>query len=147
MTASQPGEFPDFEQFLIDLLTPFANPTNMLPATLTPAALPLTWVRKSGGTLDVNGITYKAQMQVVVFGTTRQSAQTLAVQVRDAVLATPAATTTDSVLIDFVEEIAAGEPKFQAPILRRSRQLTDIPDLDPLSQMVELAFSIEARRQ
>ncbi|MFJ4652706.1 hypothetical protein ACIP5Y_15705 [Nocardia sp. NPDC088792] len=149
MTASVPGEFPDFEQFLMDLLTPFATPMSVLPSTAAAisAALPLIWVRKTGGTLDVNGITYKAQVDTVIFHNTRQQAQALAYQVRDAVLAAPATTVSDGVLIDYVEEITSTEPKFHAPILRRSRGLSEVPDLDPLNQMVELAFSLEARRQ
>ncbi|WP_225725470.1 MULTISPECIES: hypothetical protein [unclassified Nocardia] len=147
MTTPLRGEFPDFEQFLCDLLAPVATTTTVLPSTASQITLPLIWVRKTGGTLDVNAITYKAQVQTIVFGNYRQQAQNLAIQVRDAVLATPAATTSDSVLIDFVEEITSNEPKFHAPILRRSRGLMEVPDLDPLNQMVELAFSIEARRQ
>lgn len=149
MTPPLRGEFPDFEQFLCDLLGPVASTVTTLPQTaaLIQSALPLIWVRKTGGTLDVNAITYKAQVQVVVLGTNRQQAQNLAIQVRDAVLAAPAATTSDGVLVDFVEEITSSEPKFHAPILRRSRGLQEVPDLDPLNQMVDLAFSIEARRQ
>ncbi|MFF2555747.1 hypothetical protein ACFVUS_32385 [Nocardia sp. NPDC058058] len=149
MTTLQRGEFPDFEQFLTDLLTPIATTVTTLPQTaaLIQSALPLIWVRKTGGTLDVNAITYKAQVQTIVFGTDRLQAQNLAIKVRDAVLCAPAATTSDGVLIDYVEEITTAEPKFHAPILRRSRGLTEVPDLDPLNQMVDLAFSIEARRQ
>ncbi|WP_330184999.1 hypothetical protein OHB26_16290 [Nocardia sp. NBC_01503] len=147
MTTLQRGEFPDFEQFLCDLLNPIAATVPALPQTAAQIVLPLIWVRKTGGVLDVNAITYKAQVQIVVFGTDRLQAQNLAIRVRDAVLCAPAATTTDGVLIDYVEEITSSEPKFHAPILRRSRGLTEVPDLDPLNQMVDLAFSIEARRQ
>ncbi|WP_405164727.1 hypothetical protein OG203_06310 [Nocardia sp. NBC_01499] len=149
MTTRQPGEFPDFEQFLCDLLAPIATTMPTLPSTAAQiqSALPLIWVRKTGGTLDINAITYKAQVQTVVFGNNRQQAQAMAIQVRDAVLGAPAATTSDGVLIDYVEEITSSEPKFHAPILRRSRGLTEVPDLDPLNQLVDLAFSIEARRQ
>ncbi|MFX0581188.1 hypothetical protein [Nocardia nepalensis] len=143
-----PGEFPDFEQFMIDLFTPIATTATTLPATSTAlqSALPLIWVRKTAGTLDINAITYKAKVNVVVFGTTRTQAQQLAVQVRDAMLGAPA-TRVNGVLVDYVEEITAEEPKFHPPILRRSRGLTEVPDLDPLNQMVEVAFSIDARRQ
>ncbi|WP_019932334.1 hypothetical protein [Nocardia sp. BMG111209] len=149
MTTLTPGEFPDFEQVLCDLLTPIATAVTTLPQTATAiqSALPLIWVRKTGGTLDMNAITYTAQVQAVVFGTTRAQAQTLAIQVRDTVLAAPAATISDGVVIDYVEEITSNEPKFHAPILRRSRGLMEVPDLDPLNQMVELSFRIDARRQ
>lgn len=147
-TYPAPGEFPDFEQFLIDLFTPIAGTVTTLPATSAElqAALPLIWVRKTAGTVDINAITYKAKVSVAVFGTTRAQAQQLAVQVRDAVLAAPA-TRVNGVLVDSVEEITAEEAKFHPPILRRSRGLTEVPDLDPLNQLVEVAFSIEARRQ
>jgi hypothetical protein len=150
MTAPYPlpGEFPDFEQFMVDLFTPIATTVTALPATAAAiqSALPLIWVRKIGGTLDANAITYKAQVQAVVFGTTRSQAQQLAIQVRDAILAAPS-TLTNGVLVDYVEEISGTEPKFTTPALRRSRGLTDFPDLDPLNQMVEVAFAVEARRQ
>ncbi|RDI63218.1 hypothetical protein [Nocardia pseudobrasiliensis] len=143
-----PGEFPDFERFLTDLFAPIARTVGTLPATPSElqSALPLIWVRQTGGTLDINAITYKAKVSVVVFGSTRSEAQRLAVRVRDAVLDAPA-TRVNGVLVDYVEEITAEEPKFHPPILRRSRGLTEVPDLDPLNQMVEAAFSIEARRQ
>ncbi|MFB7719341.1 hypothetical protein [Nocardia sp. NPDC056100] len=141
-----PGEFPDFEQFMVDLFTPFATTITALPATLQQSALPLIWVRKSSGTLDINAITYKAKVNVVAFGATRSQAQQLAVQIRTALLCAPASRV-NGVLVDYTEEIEAEEPKFHPPILRRSRGLTEVPDLDPLNQMVEVAFSIEARRQ
>ncbi|WP_216912829.1 phage tail termination protein [Nocardia noduli] len=142
------GEFPDFEQFMLDLFTPVATTVTTLPATSTAlqSALPLIWVRNSGGTLDINAITYKAKVDVVAFGTTRAQAQQLAVQIRTAMLGAPASRV-NGVLVDYVEEVEADEPKFHAPILRRSRGLTEVPDLDPLNQMVEVAFAIEARRQ
>lgn len=151
MTSSTypvPGEFPDFEQFMIDLFTPIATTVTTLPATSTAlqSALPLLWVRKTAGTLDINAITYKATVKIVVFGTVRTLAQQLGVQVRDAMLAAPA-TQVNGVTVDNVEETTAEEPKFHPPILRRSRGLTEVPDLDPLNQMVELAFTIDARRQ
>lgn len=143
-----PGEFPDFEQFMVDLFTQFATTVTTLPATSTAlqSALPLLWVRKTAGTLDVNAITYKATVKVVVFGNSRSQAQSLALQVRDAMLGAPA-TQVNGVLVDYVEEITAEEPKFHPPILRRSRGLTEVPDLDPLNQMVEVAFTVDARRQ
>ncbi|WP_067852451.1 hypothetical protein [Nocardia shimofusensis] len=150
MTTPYPvaGEFPDFEQFLVDLFTPIATTVTTLPATsqALQSALPLVWVRTSGGTLDINAITYKAKMSVVAIGTTRGQAQQLAIQLRTAVLNAPASRV-NGVLVDYAEEIEADDPKFHPPILRRSRGLTEVPDLDPLNQMVEISFSIEARRQ
>ncbi|MGV9615576.1 phage tail termination protein [Nocardia xishanensis] len=148
MTYPVAGEFPDFEQFMIDLFTPVATTVTTLPATseALQSALPLIWVRKIGGTLDINAITYKAKVNVVAFGTTRGQAQQLAVQIRAAMLGAPASRV-NGVLVDYAEEVVADEPKFHPPILRRSRGLTEVPDLDPLNQMVEIAFSIEARRQ
>ncbi|MEU2033575.1 phage tail termination protein [Nocardia amamiensis] len=142
------GEFPDFEQFMIDLFTPIASTVATLPATASAlqSALPLIWVRKTGGTLDINAITYKAKVNIVAFGTSRTQAQQLATQIRTAMLGAPS-TRVNGVLIDYAEEVAAEEPKFHPPMLRRGRGLTEVPDLDPLGQMVEVAFSIEARRQ
>ncbi|PXX52640.1 hypothetical protein DFR70_13225 [Nocardia tenerifensis] len=147
-TYPTPGEFPDFEQFMVDLFTPTATTVATLPATSADlqSKLPLIWVRTTGGTLDINAITYKAKVSVVAFGATRSEAQQLSVQIRTAMLGAPASRV-NGVLVDYTEEIAAEEPKFQAPILRRGRGLTEVPDLDPLNQMVEVAFSIEARRQ
>lgn len=147
-TYPLPGEFPDFEQFMIDLFSPLATTVTTLPATsqLLQAALPLLWVRKTGGTLDANAVTYHATLKVVVFGTARAQAQSLAQSVRDAMLATPA-NVVNGVVVDYVEETSTEDPKFHPPILRRSRGLTDMPDLDPLNQMVEVAFTVDARRQ
>ncbi|MFC3963514.1 hypothetical protein [Nocardia jiangsuensis] len=148
MTYPVAGEFPDFEQFLVDLFTPIATTVTTLPATsqALQAALPLVWVRTVGGTLDINAITYRAKMGVAAIGATRGQAQLLAVQLREAVLNAPASRV-NGVLVDYAEEIEAEDPKFHPPILRRSRGLTEVPDLDPLNQMVEISFSIEARRQ
>ncbi|MFD3511028.1 hypothetical protein [Nocardia sp. NPDC058666] len=131
---------------MIGLLTPIAPTVSFLPAQASQLALPLIWVRTTGGTLDVNAITYQAKVQAVVFHSSRQQAQTMAIQVRDAFLNAPAARF-NGVLVDYVEEIAAAEPRFSAPNLRRSRGTSEFPDLDPLHQMVELAFTIDARRQ
>ncbi|MCU1644569.1 MAG: hypothetical protein JWN03_4844 [Nocardia sp.] len=147
MTSPYAGEFPDFEQFMIGLLTPFAHTVSYLPALASQITLPLIWVRTTGGTLDANAITYKAHVQAVVFHNDRPSAQTMAIQVRDAFLNAPASTRVNGVLIDYVEEISSTEPRFSAPNLRRSRGTSEFPDLDPLNQMVELAFAIDARRQ
>ncbi|WP_278266221.1 hypothetical protein [Nocardia sp. AG03] len=148
MTYPVVGEFPDFEQFMVDLFTPIAGTVTTLPATSADlqSQLPLIWVRTTGGTLDINAITYKAKVSVVAFGTTRLEAQQLSAQVRTALLNAPASRV-NGVLVDYTEEIVAEEPKFHPPILRRSRGLSEVPDLDPLNQMVEIAFSIEARRQ
>ncbi|WP_067835979.1 MULTISPECIES: hypothetical protein [Nocardia] len=147
-TYPVPGEFPDFEQFMVDLFTPIATTVTTLPATSAAlqSSLPLIWVRTTGGTLDINAVTYKAKVSAVAFGTSRVAAQQLSVQIREAILSAPASRV-NGVLVDYVEEIAAEEQKFHPPILRRSRGLTEVPDLDPLNQMVEIAFSIEARRQ
>lgn len=144
-TYPAPGEFPDFEQFMVDLFTPIATTVTTLPADLQ-SKLPLIWVRTTGGTLDINAITYKAKVSVVAFGTTRAQAQQLSVQIRTAMLAAPVSRI-NGVLVDYTEEIAAEEPKSHPPILRRSRGLSEVPDLDPLNQMVEIAFAVEARQQ
>lgn len=146
MTSPYAGVFPDFEQFMIGLLTPIAQTVSFLPAQASQITLPLIWVRTTGGSLDINAITYKAKVQAVVFHNTRQSAQTMAIQVRDAFLNAPA-NRVNGVFVDYVEEISATEPRFSAPNLRRSRGSSEFPDLDPLHQMVELAFAIDARRQ
>ncbi|MFD6452975.1 MULTISPECIES: hypothetical protein [unclassified Nocardia] len=146
MTSPYAGQFPDFEQFMIGLLTPIAPTVSFLPALASQITLPLIWVRTTGGTLDHNAITYQAKVRAAVFHSSRQQAQTMAIQVRDAFLNASAARF-NGVLVDYVEEIAAAEPRFSAPNLRRSRGTSEFPDLDPLHQMVELAFAIDARRQ
>ncbi|QIS16599.1 hypothetical protein [Nocardia arthritidis] len=143
-----PGEFPDFEQVMVDLLKSIATTVSTLPATGDDfqSALPFIWARKTGGTVDFNAITYRANVRLAVFGSNRPQAQMLATQVRAAVLNAPAARV-NGVLVDWVEEIAVTEPEFQPPTLRRSRNLLEFPDLDPLNQMVDLAFALDARRQ
>lgn len=148
MTYPVPGEFPDFEQCLVDLLTPIVPTVTSLPATGSDldAALPLAWVRKVRGTTDVNSVTYTAQLRVVLVATDRGPATQLAGQVRGAVLGV-AGTDVNGVLIDWVDEIAPEELKYFPPTVQRSQGSADLPNLDPLDRMVELGFSLQARRQ
>ncbi|MGW4371050.1 phage tail termination protein [Nocardia takedensis] len=150
MTAPYPapGEFPDFEQVLVDLLGPVATTLTALPATgaLITADLPFLWVRLISGNTDVNEITYHAKVRVVAVDVTRADAQQLASRARVAVLATPG-TSVNGVLIDWAEETPPAEVKYFPPTLHRSGGVADLPDLDPTHQLVELGFTLQARRQ
>lgn len=128
-----PDEFPDFEQVLIDLLTPMAYVCTTLPesADLMQQALPLFWVRRVGGGLDADGITDTAHMQVMAFSYTRRLSEQLSRQARRAILESPG-TSINGVLLDWAEEITG---------------LIEMADIDPLNRTVEIAFAIDARRQ
>ncbi|WSJ12642.1 hypothetical protein OG326_23835 [Nocardia sp. NBC_01327] len=129
----EPGEFPDFERVLVDLLTPITYTCQVLPPSddLLQAALPLLLVRRDGGGLDFNAVTDTANMRVVALSHKRSDSWRLARQVREAVLACPG-TGNAGVLVDWCEEITG--------------QL-EIGDLDPLNRSVEVAFRMMARRQ
>lgn len=129
----EPGEFPDWEQVLIDLLTPITYTCQTLPPSADDlqALLPLLWVRRDGGGLDINAITDTANMRIVAMSHTRSASWRLARQAREAVLACPAGSV-NGVLVDWCEEIT-GE--------------LEIGDADPLNRTVEVAFRMMARRQ
>ncbi|MFI9506978.1 hypothetical protein [Nocardia sp. NPDC052566] len=150
MTAPYPapGEFPDFEQLLIDLLTPIAITAASLPATgpLVDAALPMIWVRKLSGSHDINKVTYIAKVRVVAIAQTRTAAAKLAAKVREAVLGSPG-TRVNGVLVDWSEELDVEGVAYHPPTLQRSQGTADFPNLDPLDRMVELGFVLHARRQ
>lgn len=150
MTAPYPapGEFPDFEHFMIDLFTPIATVHSTLPPTGTDiqAALPFLWVRSLGGSTDVNAVTYTAKVRVVALAATRDAAQALASQARDALLDAPGKPV-NGVLIDWAEESQLTEVKYFPPTLQRSQGVADLPNLDPTHQLVELGFTLHARRQ
>ena len=128
-----PDEFPDFEQVLIDLLTPIAYTCTTLPksAELMEQALPLLWVRRVGGGLDADGITDTAHMQITAFSYTRRLSVQLARQARRAILGSPGADI-NGVLLDWAEEITG---------------LIEMGDIDPLNRTEEIAFALDARRQ
>ncbi|MFI7001332.1 hypothetical protein [Nocardia sp. NPDC050175] len=150
MTAPYPipGQFPDFEQFVVDLFATVGTTSTTLPATgdLIQAKLPFLWIRKVSGSLDANAITYIAKVRVVALGQTRADAAQLADKARTAMLAAPG-TRVNGVLVDWAEEIAADEVKYFPPTVQRSQGNADFPNLDPLDRMVELGFALHARRQ
>ncbi|WP_405160058.1 hypothetical protein OG203_26910 [Nocardia sp. NBC_01499] len=150
MTAPYPtpGEFPDFEQFMVDLLTPIGTTLTTLPASgdQIQAKLPFIWVRFISGTSDINAITYIAKVRVTVVGQTRDAAQKLVGRVREAMLNSPGARV-NGVLVDWAEESTTAEVKYFPPTLQRSQGVTDLPNLDPVSQLVEIGFTLHARRQ
>jgi hypothetical protein len=129
----EPGEFPDFEQVLIDLLTPITYTCQTLPlsAELLAAALPLLWVRRDGGGLDFDQITDTAHVRVIAMSDQRAQSWHLARQAREAIVNCPGADI-NGALIDWAQEITG--------------QL-EMGDLDPLRRDVEIAFRMEARRQ
>ncbi|WP_443678185.1 phage tail termination protein [Nocardia pulmonis] len=133
---------------MLDLFGPMATTLTSLPATgdQFTAKLPFLWVRTLGGTLDGNEITYIAKVRVVAVARTRTEAQQLAGRAREAMLNTPA-TRVNGVLIDWAEETVAAEVKYFPPTVQRSQGVADLPNLDPLEQMVEIGFTLHARRQ
>ncbi|MFR9750486.1 hypothetical protein ACL02S_05560 [Nocardia sp. 004] len=143
-----PGQFPDFEQVLVDLCTPIATTVSTLPATGDEIRdqLPFLWVRLVSGSTDINAVTYTAKVRVAAIAQTRAAAQQLASSARDALLATPA-TRVNGVLIDWAEEAAPDDVKYFPPTLQRSQGVADLPNLDPINQMVEIGFTLHARRQ
>lgn len=150
MTAPYPtpGEFPDFERFMVDLFTPITTTLTTLPATgdQIQAKAPFIWVRFTSGSSDINAITYIAKVRVAVVGQTRDGAQQLVGRVREAMLNSPG-TRVNGVLMDWAEESAAAEAKYFPPTLQRSQGVTDLPNLDPVNQIVEIGFTLHARRQ
>ncbi|MGW5435590.1 phage tail termination protein [Nocardia asteroides] len=143
-----PGEFPDFERFLVDLLSPIETATTTLPATgdQVVAQFPFCWVRQVGGSTDINEITYTAKVRVTAAAADRAGAQALAARARVAILASPGKSV-NGVLVDWAEEMTPAEVKYFPPTLLRSQGTADLPNLDPVSQLVELGFSLQARRQ
>ncbi|MFC4374931.1 hypothetical protein ACFO5K_12550 [Nocardia halotolerans] len=150
MTSPYPatGEFPDFEQFLIDLYSPIATTVAELPATGTEldGALPILWVRRLDGSLDENAITYVAQVRIAALAADRAAAAQLAAQAREALLDAPG-TDVNGVLIDWARESPPARIPYRATTLQRDQGTTQFPDLDPLAAVVELGFTLHARRQ
>ncbi|MFC4126434.1 hypothetical protein [Nocardia rhizosphaerae] len=143
-----PGEFPDFERFLIDLYSPITTTVAELPATGTEldSVLPILWVRQLDGSLDENAITYVAEVRIVAMAADRAAAAQLAAQAREALLDAPG-TDVNGVLIDWASEKAPARIPYRATTLQRSQGTAQFPDLDPLGPMVELGFTLHARRQ
>jgi hypothetical protein len=129
----EPGEFPDWEHVLVDLLTPIAYTCQTLPpsAEALQAQLPLFWVHRDGGGLDFNAITDTAHVRVTAMSHLRSASWRLARQAREAILTCPGGDV-NGVLVDWAEEIT-GE--------------MEIGDNDPLNRNVEIAFRMTARRQ
>ncbi|MFD4357890.1 hypothetical protein ACFWPX_35480 [Nocardia sp. NPDC058518] len=144
----RPGEFPDFERFLVDLLAPIATTLTTLPASgdLVVAQYPFFWVRQIGGSTDINEITYTAKVRVTAVASDRAGAQTAAGQARVSLLSSPGKSV-NGVLVDWAEEMTPAEVKYFPPTLTRSQGAADLPNLDPVSQLVELGFTVQARRQ
>jgi hypothetical protein len=150
MTAPYPapGEFPNFEQVLIDLLEPIATTLTALPASGTDIQneLPFFWARLVSGSTDTNGVTYTANVRIVAVAETRTAARELAAAARTAVLSAPGAPV-DGVLLDHAEEADAADLNYFPPTLQRSQGAADLPNLDPIHQLVEIGFTLHARRQ
>ncbi|MFD3596267.1 hypothetical protein ACFWU5_26405 [Nocardia sp. NPDC058640] len=143
-----PGKFPDFEQFMVDLLTPIETTLTALPASGTDlqTAMPFFWVRVVSGSTDINEITYTAKVRIVAAAANRAAAQLLIGTAREAMLSSPG-TRVNGVLVDWAEESAVSEVKYFPPTLQRSQGVADLPDLDPVHQLVEVGFTVHARRQ
>ncbi|WP_306358696.1 MULTISPECIES: hypothetical protein [unclassified Nocardia] len=131
-----PGEFPDFEQVLVDLLSPLAFTCSVLPATEDEfnAALPLIWARRTGGGIDPDQVTDAAIVAVDVFAHQRSESVALARRVTTAVMGC-AGRSVGGVLIDFVRQQQGGQTGTQRD------------DPDPMNRVVELEFQLDARRQ
>ncbi|MBF6332376.1 hypothetical protein [Nocardia transvalensis] len=136
MTYPVPGEFPDFEQVLIDLLTPIAYTCSTLPASEQDFqdALPLIWARRIDGGIDADQITDTAIVQLDVFAHKRSDAQALGRRATAAVLGC-GGTRVNGVLIDWVEQNSGGAGGL------------DTQDIDPLNRVAQAQFRIDARRQ
>lgn len=143
-----PGEFPDFEHFMVDLFTPIGSTATALPATGTElqAKMPFLWVRLASGSTDVNALIYTAKVRVTAVAATREAAQLLAARARETLLNAPGKSV-NGVLVDWAEEAAPADVKYFPPTLQRSQGPADLPNLDPTHQLVELGFTLHARRQ
>lgn len=129
-----PGEWPDWERVLIDLLTPIAPTYQSLPLTVADiqAALPLIFVRRMGGGLDFNAITDRAHMKAVCFGLTRAASFSMAQQVRQAFADCQGGVEVNGVLVDFAEPISG---------------VTEMIDIDPQMRTEEVDCFFYGRRQ
>ncbi|WP_032380955.1 phage tail termination protein [Rhodococcoides fascians] len=127
------GEYPDFEQVLVDLLTPIAYTCTTIPDSPEELeeAMPLIWARRTGGAPDVDDITDNAMVQLTIFSHTRSQSQRIAGKAKRATR-DAGGTRVNGVLIDHTHEMSG---------------VLEIPDLDPLNRTVQVGFVISARRQ
>ncbi|AVP71357.1 phage tail termination protein [Prescottella equi] len=123
------GRFPDFEQVLVDLLTPLAYTCGTLPDGDLEEHLPLIWARRVGGKSD--GITDHAFVQLSVFSHKRAASQRLADDARE-LLEAAGGTRVNGVLIDWTDEMSG--------LLERA-------DIDPLNRVIDVGYVVAARRQ
>jgi hypothetical protein len=130
-----PGEFPDVEQVLVDLLTPIRYTCTTLPSekdTFDAAVeAGLIWARRTGGAIDADQLTDHALVQLSILSHKRRDSQAIAAQARKAVLGS-AGTRVNGVLVDWAEETAG---------------VIELPDMDPLNRMVHVGFLLYFRRQ
>lgn len=132
------GEFPDFEQVLIDLCTPIRYTCTTLPAEpgtlqkLVEEGGGLIWARRTGGAIDDERISDRALVQLTCMTSKRSTSQKVARLVRNAVLALADGGSVNGVLIDYVEETSGVLEQF---------------DLDPLNREVQIGFVMSARKQ
>ena len=140
MTEPYPirGEFPDFEQVLIDLCTPIRYTCTTLPAEpqklqkLVEEDGGLIWARRTGGAIDDERISDRALVQLTCMTSKRSTSQSVARQVRNAVLSLADGGSVNGVLIDYAEETSGVLEQF---------------DLDPLNREVQIGFVMSARKQ
>jgi hypothetical protein len=137
MTYPIRGEFPDFEQVLVDLCTHIRYTCSSLPKDPeTLAALiedgGLILARRTGGAVDAERITDRALVQLTCMTLKRSDSQDVARQVRNALSALADGGEVNGVLIDYTEETSGVLEQFE---------------LDPLKRDVEVGFVMTARRQ
>lgn len=129
------GEFPDFEQVLVDLLTPLSYTCTSLPAEREELdaliADGLIWVRRTGGSANADQTDDRALVQLSVITPKRRTSQRLARHVRNAVSNCPGKSI-NGVLIDYVEETSGALEQLE---------------LDPLNREIEVGFMMQARKQ
>ncbi|MFE5290208.1 hypothetical protein ACFRAQ_35095 [Nocardia sp. NPDC056611] len=108
--------FPDAELVCMGLLDDLGYTCTGLPsAEEWPNLLPIIAIRRTGGGIDINGITDRAMVSVVVIDSTRPKAWETAGAVRDR-LRYAGATEVDGVLIDTTEEIVGNNQEWDIDV-------------------------------
>lgn len=128
------ARFPDAEQFMVDLLTPFGYACTFLPVNdegkFDESRMPIIWVTRNGGTRD--DITDRPIMSVAVFAKTRKVTNDIAEQCREAVLDAPGNVKVGGVFCDYADEVTAP---------------SRAEDIDPTNRLVQASFRLSFRRQ
>lgn len=129
---NEPGEFPDAEQVLVDMLGEFGHSCTFLPVSakgeFDREKLPIILIAREGGSCD--GITDRPSMRVSVLAATRAEAQRVSGKCRMKILDS-AGTAPGGVLVDHAREISG---------------VTFLPDIDPQLRPVQSSYVLSFRR-